>query len=207
MPSPLENLAASGQLHPEPVDRREYEGLVLSGRVRLADAENGNLSIESRFDLAKAHQKRNDARVRGFRGRRGAIGGGFDRGRSRCGTGAQGAPRDRHTASAARGQPSSLWLIAPGRVRRTSDMRQKVCATIPRLFETAERMGSKISFPLDHAGITRVPPHPRLRAVPQMRLGGPSWIGATARSRCGREGLRLPPLRANEAGRGALAAG
>jgi hypothetical protein len=52
MPSPLENLAASGQLHAEPVDRREYEGLVASGRTRLADAENQGLSLESRFDLA-----------------------------------------------------------------------------------------------------------------------------------------------------------
>lgn len=52
MPSPLENLAASGQLHPEPVDRREYDGLVASGRTRLADAGNGSLSLESRFDLA-----------------------------------------------------------------------------------------------------------------------------------------------------------
>jgi hypothetical protein len=52
MPSPLENLAASSQLHPEPADRSEYEGLVASGRARLADAENGSLSLESRFDLA-----------------------------------------------------------------------------------------------------------------------------------------------------------
>ncbi|MCG6987760.1 MAG: hypothetical protein LJF06_06235 [Gemmatimonadetes bacterium] len=52
MPSPLENLAASGQLHPEPVDEREYDGLVASGRKRLADAGNGSLSLEGRFDLA-----------------------------------------------------------------------------------------------------------------------------------------------------------
>ncbi len=52
MPSPLENLAASGQLHREPVDPREYDGLVTSGRARLADAENRDLSLESRFDLA-----------------------------------------------------------------------------------------------------------------------------------------------------------
>lgn len=52
MPSPLENLAASGQLHPEPVNQREYEGLVASGRARLADAENPEISVESRFDLA-----------------------------------------------------------------------------------------------------------------------------------------------------------
>lgn len=52
MPSPLENLAATGQLHLEPVDRRECDGLVASGRARLADAENRDLSVESRFDLA-----------------------------------------------------------------------------------------------------------------------------------------------------------
>ena len=52
MPSPLENLTASGQLHAEPADRREYEGLVASGRTRLADAEHQGLSLESRFDLA-----------------------------------------------------------------------------------------------------------------------------------------------------------
>jgi hypothetical protein len=52
MPSPLENLAATGQLHPESIDRREYGGLVSSGHARLADAENRDLSVESRFDLA-----------------------------------------------------------------------------------------------------------------------------------------------------------
>jgi len=52
MPSALENLASSGQLHPEPVDPREYAGLVASGRSRLADAERADLSQESRFDLA-----------------------------------------------------------------------------------------------------------------------------------------------------------
>lgn len=51
MTSPLENLAASGQLRLEPVDPREYAGLVASGRARLADAENPVLSLESRFDL------------------------------------------------------------------------------------------------------------------------------------------------------------
>jgi hypothetical protein len=52
MTSPLENLEASGQLHPEPFDSREYDGLVSSGRIRLSDAENPALSLESRFDLA-----------------------------------------------------------------------------------------------------------------------------------------------------------
>ena len=49
--SPLENLAASGQLHGEPVDPREYAGLITSARARLADAESTKLSLESRFDL------------------------------------------------------------------------------------------------------------------------------------------------------------
>jgi len=52
MTSPLEHLEASGQLHPEPFDSREYGGLVASGRTRLSDAENPALSLESRFDLA-----------------------------------------------------------------------------------------------------------------------------------------------------------
>jgi hypothetical protein len=52
MPSPLENLVLSGQLHAEPFEPREYEGLVGSGKARLADADNESLSLESRFDLA-----------------------------------------------------------------------------------------------------------------------------------------------------------
>jgi hypothetical protein len=51
MTSPLENLVAAGQLHPEPVDAGEYAGLVASARTRLADAVNSALSLESRFDL------------------------------------------------------------------------------------------------------------------------------------------------------------
>jgi len=35
MTSPLENLEASGHLHIEPFDSREYAGLVASGRTRL----------------------------------------------------------------------------------------------------------------------------------------------------------------------------
>ena len=53
MPSPLENLAATGgSLHAEPPDAAEYDGLVHSGRVRLADAEHPAIALESRFDLA-----------------------------------------------------------------------------------------------------------------------------------------------------------
>lgn len=51
MTSPLENLAASGQIHPESFDSREYAGLVASALTRLADAETAALSLESRFDL------------------------------------------------------------------------------------------------------------------------------------------------------------
>lgn len=52
MPSPLDNLVATGALHAERPDRREFEGLVRSGRVRLADARRPENSLESRFDLA-----------------------------------------------------------------------------------------------------------------------------------------------------------
>ena len=52
MTSPLENLLESGQLHRERADSAEYEGLLRSGRLRLADAENADNSLESRFDLA-----------------------------------------------------------------------------------------------------------------------------------------------------------
>ena len=53
MTSPLERLAGPGKsLRQERPDAREYAGLVKSGRVRLADARNATLSIESRFDLA-----------------------------------------------------------------------------------------------------------------------------------------------------------
>jgi len=53
MTSPnLENLVKTGHLKREPGDRKEFDGLVRSARVRLADARNDTLSIESRFDLA-----------------------------------------------------------------------------------------------------------------------------------------------------------
>jgi hypothetical protein len=52
MTSPLDNLATAGSIHREPPDTDEYRGLLRSGRVRIADAENEDLSIESRFDLA-----------------------------------------------------------------------------------------------------------------------------------------------------------
>jgi len=48
----LENLAKIGKLKKESVSQAEFDGLVKSGRVRLADARTASLSIESRFDLA-----------------------------------------------------------------------------------------------------------------------------------------------------------
>ena len=50
--SPLDNLVRIGQLKREPPDRDEIAGLIRAGRVRLEDAANETLSIESRFDLA-----------------------------------------------------------------------------------------------------------------------------------------------------------
>lgn len=53
MTSPLENLAGAGKpLSVEPPDAAEIDGLLRSGRARLADARNQTLSPESRFDLA-----------------------------------------------------------------------------------------------------------------------------------------------------------
>lgn len=53
MPSnPLDKLVDIGILKSEPVADEELEGLVRSGRTRLADASNESLSFESRFDLA-----------------------------------------------------------------------------------------------------------------------------------------------------------
>lgn len=52
MTSPLDNLVATDALRREPPDARELEGLVRSGRVRLADAQRTSNGLESRFDLA-----------------------------------------------------------------------------------------------------------------------------------------------------------
>lgn len=52
MTSPLENLVETGSLQRQSFDADEYQGLVSSGRARLGDAENPQLAIESRFDLA-----------------------------------------------------------------------------------------------------------------------------------------------------------
>ena len=50
--SPLDNLVRIGKLKVEPPTQAEFDGLVRSGLVRLRDAENAALSLESRFDLA-----------------------------------------------------------------------------------------------------------------------------------------------------------
>jgi hypothetical protein len=48
----LDNLAAGGHLKREAPAAAEIKGLIRSGEARLRDAENGALSLESRFDLA-----------------------------------------------------------------------------------------------------------------------------------------------------------
>ncbi|MCE5360807.1 MAG: hypothetical protein JJ714_07495 [Acidithiobacillus sp.] len=50
--SPLDNLVRIGKLKKEPPAQAEFDGLFHSGLVRLHDAENNSLSLESRFDLA-----------------------------------------------------------------------------------------------------------------------------------------------------------
>jgi hypothetical protein len=53
MTSALENLCGPNKsLVAEPPDAKEFEGLQRSGRLRLKDAGNATLSLESRFDLA-----------------------------------------------------------------------------------------------------------------------------------------------------------
>ncbi|MGM0415966.1 MAG: hypothetical protein ACQEQK_03350 [Thermodesulfobacteriota bacterium] len=48
----FENLVNTRQIKKESGDQREFDGLVKSGRIRLQDAKNTELSLESRFDLA-----------------------------------------------------------------------------------------------------------------------------------------------------------
>ncbi|MBU2803894.1 hypothetical protein HF668_01685 [Acidithiobacillus ferridurans] len=50
--SPLDNLVRISKLKAEPPAQEEFDGLIRSGLVRLRDAENAALSLESRFDLA-----------------------------------------------------------------------------------------------------------------------------------------------------------
>jgi hypothetical protein len=48
----LDNLVSIGQLKPESKSNIEFDGLLRSAQIRLGDARNESLSIESRFDLA-----------------------------------------------------------------------------------------------------------------------------------------------------------
>ena len=52
MNSSLDNLVRIGQLKTEAPAQAEFDGLMRSGLVRLADARNQSLSLESRFDLS-----------------------------------------------------------------------------------------------------------------------------------------------------------
>lgn len=52
MSSPLDNLVAIGKLKAELPAQVELDGLLRSGAVRIKDAENVELGLESRFDLA-----------------------------------------------------------------------------------------------------------------------------------------------------------
>src|SRR5690349_16530905 len=54
MPSQLDNLVRIGQLKAEAATQAELDGLLRSGAARITDAENTQLSLESRFDLAYA---------------------------------------------------------------------------------------------------------------------------------------------------------
>ena len=48
----LNNLVRTGALKVEPADQKEFDGLLNSGRTRLADAKKDGLALESQFDLA-----------------------------------------------------------------------------------------------------------------------------------------------------------
>jgi hypothetical protein len=48
----LNNLVKIGRLKKEAFEKKEFHGLMESGRVRLNDAKNFRLATESRFDLA-----------------------------------------------------------------------------------------------------------------------------------------------------------
>lgn len=66
----LANLAKIGKLKPEAPDARELAGLLRSAKVRLQDARQKSLALESRFDLAynAAHAAALAAlRVHGYR--------------------------------------------------------------------------------------------------------------------------------------------
>ena len=48
----LENLVRMHELHEEAPSKSEFYGLIKSGTLRLRDAMNESLALESRFDLA-----------------------------------------------------------------------------------------------------------------------------------------------------------
>src|SRR5580693_7319626 len=48
----LENLVKARQIKPESPTRAEFDGMINGAKKRLADAQNEDLSAESRFDLA-----------------------------------------------------------------------------------------------------------------------------------------------------------
>lgn len=48
----LDNLVKINRLKTEPASRAEFEGMVASARVRLADAQNESIDPDSQFDLA-----------------------------------------------------------------------------------------------------------------------------------------------------------
>lgn len=48
----LDNLVKTGQLKAEPPTASELNGLLQAARVKLKDAQNTSLSLESRFELA-----------------------------------------------------------------------------------------------------------------------------------------------------------
>lgn len=52
----LDNLVSTGKLRAEPPAKDELDGMIASGRARLADAERIELSFESRFDPAVARR-------------------------------------------------------------------------------------------------------------------------------------------------------
>ncbi len=47
----LRNLVKIGELNEEAVDKKEFEGLIVSAKDRLDDVNNEKLSYASRFDL------------------------------------------------------------------------------------------------------------------------------------------------------------
>ncbi len=47
----LDNLVRAGQIHIEPPDQKEFDGLLRTADERIRDAKNSTLSLVSRFDL------------------------------------------------------------------------------------------------------------------------------------------------------------